>query len=64
MQPERQTVTRKVGVCSHCGGAVLLHVRFGGVREAVCGCGATVIRPGFFAGAIASAVGRMRGEPR
>jgi hypothetical protein len=44
------TVTRVVGVCSHCGGNVLLRVQHGlpTERSASCGCGATVIPAGFF----------------
>lgn len=41
--------TRKIGVCPHCEGSVLLTIRrrigrvFSYHREAECGCGATVI---------------------
>jgi hypothetical protein len=51
VKPEREVV-RRVGTCSHCGGAVLLRVKalpVGRSREARCSCGATVISPGFFA---------------
>jgi hypothetical protein len=53
VKPERDVV-RRVGTCSHCGGAVLLRVKalpVGRSREARCSCGATVISPGFFAAA-------------
>jgi hypothetical protein len=53
LEPDR-VIVRRVGTCAHCGGAVLLRVRVYRVlcsREARCACGATVIRPSFFAAA-------------
>jgi hypothetical protein len=52
MTPE--TVTRNVGICSHCGTSVILHVRRVGLcgvpagRAASCSCGATQIPAAFF----------------
>lgn len=52
------SVMRVVGVCSHCGGNVLLRVQHGlpVEREASCPCGSTVIPAGFFRAARAKTI--------
>lgn len=64
MPPDRIVTTRVVGTCAYCSGSVILKVKFGGVRDASCGCGATVIPPSFFARAVAQIVGPLRGESK